>query len=214
MITLIHPSRGRPVQAYRTAVKWIQQAGVPVEHILSADSDDLLSAYMKMFPLGNKGQIIVNPNSCVVEAANKAAAVANGDLIIYLSDDFDCFENWGIKLNEIALRYQGEYLIKVHDGLQVFENAVLTIPIMSRELYQRLGYFFHPKYKSMWVDVDLYETCRRRNVIKYHPEILFQHNHYSNSNGKVKKDETYQRSDANWNQGKEILRMRRRENFR
>lgn len=214
MISLIHPSRGRALQAYRTAVKWIQQSGVPVEHILSLDRDDLISTYMKMFPVGNKGRVIINPNTCVVEATNKAAEVAHGDLIVYLSDDFDCFENWGVKLNEIASKYQGEYLIKVHDGLQTFENSVLTIPIMSKALYQRLGYFFHPSYKSMWVDVDLFEVCRRMDVIKYHKEILFQHNHYSNSNGKVKKDETYQRSDANWNQGKETLRMRRRANFK
>lgn len=219
MISLIHPSRGRPLKARITADKWIYEAGVPVEHIFSLDlSDPHHKAYSQ--PKAFSGQMLINDNDCVVQAVNHAAKVATGDVLIYLSDDFDCFPNWGKVITEICSRYQGEFMVKVDDGLQKFDNAVLTIPIMSRGLYQRLGYFFHPSYKSMWVDVDLYMTCDRLrpldfnngSVIKLHPEICFQHNHYSN--GKTKKDETYARSDANWEQGKQALAKRRDERYR
>jgi len=213
-ISLLHPSRGRPVKALATAKKWISQAGVELEHVFSLDeSDPTHNSYQQI------DKLLVNPNDCVVQATNHAAAASTGDVLIYLSDDFDCFPNWGRVITEICSRYTGEYMVKVDDGLQQFENTVLTIPIMSRKLYERLGYFFHPDYKSMWVDVDLYYTCARMRprdsegqILKFHKEIRFQHNHYSN--GKTKKDETYTRSDGFWNQGKEVLARRRAEHFR
>jgi glycosyltransferase involved in cell wall biosynthesis len=185
---------------------WISKAGVQVEHIFSLDENDRLS---KRYTRIDK--LVISPNDCVVQAVNEGAKLVTGDVIIYLSDDFDCFPDWGVKITEICNRYKGEYMIKVDDGLQKFNNEVLTVPIMSRALYESLGYFFHPAYKSMWVDVDLYYTCARKGVIKFHKEILFQHNHYSN--GKTKKDDTYTRSDGFWNQGKEVLAQRRRQQF-
>lgn len=207
VISLIHPSRGRPAKAAATASQWIAQAGVQVEHIFSLDFSD---RHHRSYQAIDK--LIINDNTCVVEATNHAAKASTGDLILYLSDDFDCFPDWGKKIEEVAAKYQGEYMIKVDDGLQKFHNDVLTIPIMSRPLYQRLGYFFHPSYKSMWVDVDLYNTCNRIDVIKFHPEITFVHNHYSA--GRAKKDETNDRSDSFWNQGKETLAIRRKQHFR
>lgn len=207
VISLLHPSRGRPVKAYETARKWIEQAGCDVEHIFSLDNSDhergRYSPHDKM---------TINDNNCVVQATNIAAQVSKGDLLLYLSDDFDAFNGWGKKIIEIASKYEGMYMIKVDDGLQRFDNAVLTVPIMSRPLYERLGYFFHPHYKSMWVDVDLFHTCDILGVIKYHPEVKFMHNHYSN--GKAKKDATYERSDGFWNQGKDVLRVRKMEGFK
>ena len=195
------------MKAVMTAEKWITEAGVPVEHIFSLDESD---RYHKAYKTIDK--LLVNPNDCVVQATNHAAKASTGDVLIYLSDDFDAFHNWGRTITEICSRYSGEYMVKVDDGLQKFDNGVLTIPIMSRALYERLGYFFHPDYKSMWVDVDLFEVCRRMGVIKNHQEVRFQHNHYSN--GKTKKDETYTRSDGFWNQGKEVLARRRAERFK
>lgn len=213
MISLIHPSRGRPLKAYHIAEHWIRQAGVPVEYVLSVDEDDpQTQAYSIENLPAVSNRMTRNSNSCVVEATNHGAALSSGDLLLYLSDDFDCFPGWGKTIEQIASRYQGEFMLKCNDGVQRFEAQVLTIPIMSRALYQRLGYFFHPEYKSMWVDVDLFYTCDRLGAIKNHPEVLFQHNHYSV--GKSKKDATNVRSDAFWDQGKEVLARRKMGGFR
>ena len=206
LISLIHPSYGRPEKALATAQNWIRNAGVPVEHIFSLDSGDPMVNYYV-----NADSTIINNNDCVVQAVNQAAFKAKGDILIYLSDDFDCFEGWAVEIIRIASQYTGEYMIKVSDGLQEFSNQVLTIPIMSRQLYQRLGYFFYPEYKSMWVDVDLYYVCHRMGVIMPHKEILFQHNHYCN--GRSKRDDTYNRSDAHFNSGKIIYQRRMRQGF-
>lgn len=207
VISLIHPSRGRPDKAHITAKKWLLAAGgCAVEHIFSLDRSD---PFVEQYAAHDK--LIINDNDCVVQATNHAAAAATGDLLIYLSDDFECPINWGETVKSIASRYSGEYMIRAHDGLQKFEAEVLTIPMMSKALYHKLGYFFYPEYKSMWVDVDLYHVCNRMGVIKWHRELLFQHNHYCN--GKSKRDDTYNRSEAHWDQGKEVYARRQRRGF-
>jgi len=208
LISLIHPSRGRPEKAYITASKWIRESGgVAIEHIFSLDQSDPTREEYKAID-----KMIVNNNDCVVQATNHGAAASTGDLLVYLSDDFDCFPDWGEQLKHLAeYVHKGEYMIKVNDGLQDFRAEVLTVPIMSRPLYNKLGYFFYPEYKSMWVDVDLYHVCNRMGVIKPHRELLFQHNHYCN--GRSVKDDTYKRSDCFWNQGKEVYNRRLRRGF-
>ena len=206
-ISLLHPSRSRPEKAKATARKWIEQAGVEVEHIFSVDNSD---------PKGDQYfeegfTTLRYPNESVVEATNRAAKVSTGDLLLYLSDDFDCFENWGVKVVEQFKNENRPLLIKCDDGLQKFNVPVLTIPIMNRELYERLGYMWNPEYKSMFVDEDLYWTAFRLAALKMCPQIKFQHNHPAN--GKAPNDETYIRSAANWDQGKAVFARRKAEGF-
>lgn len=207
MISLLHPSRGRPEKAFVTANNWLREAGgCAVEHIFSLDNNDLKAGEYKALD-----RVIQNDNDCVVQAVNHAAKEAKGDVLLYLSDDFDCFPLWGEVLTKVVKQYEGEFMIKVNDGLQDFRAEVLTIPIMSKALYEKLCYFFYPDYKSMWVDVDLFMVCKRLGVIKYHPEITFQHNHYCN--GKSPRDETYNRSDRHFETGRQLNQVRQRRGY-
>jgi glycosyltransferase involved in cell wall biosynthesis len=208
MISLIHPSRGRAKKAYEAYLKWVGSATCPVEYILSLDSTEP----DKMGYISNNINFIVNDNNSVVEAANRAAEKSMGDILIYMSDDFDVPENW---CEAVLKEFEGvtePMLLKVHDNLQNFSARVLTIPIMNRALYEKLGYFFHPEYKSMWVDCDLFETCTKIGAIKNAPHLIFSHEHHSI--GKADNDETYKRSEANWHQGLAIFNRRRREGFK
>jgi glycosyltransferase involved in cell wall biosynthesis len=212
MISLLHPSRGRPQKAYDTLSKWLgdYMRGHDFEHILSLDaSDPTLTQYQELFRWGY--QVIVNNNNSVVEATNAAAKVANGDIFIYLSDDFSCPDGWIKLVEDEFAKYQGPTLIKVDDCLQKFEVPVLTIPIMNRALHKKLGYFWYPEYKSMFVDEDLYWTARKLGALKMAPHLKFPHEHHSL--GKAQNDDTYRRSEANWNQGKAVLARRKAQVF-
>lgn len=219
-VTLIHPSRGRPEKALATATKWIRSAGVDVEHILSLDESEPTNGHgsvpgaSKYITLFNghlpEYRVTVNPNSAVVEAANHAAKISTGDILIYLSDDFDCPDNWGPPLlNEF--REDRPLLVKVDDCLQGFHVPVLTIPIMNRQLYNKLGYFWYPGYKSMFVDEDLYWTAKKHNALKLAPHLKYPHNHVST--GKAPDDETYRRTAAHWDQGKALFAQRKAAGF-
>jgi hypothetical protein len=155
-------------------------------------------------------KFLIGDNNSVVQATNRAAQASDGEVLLYLSDDFKCFEGWGLKVLE-QIELDKPQLIKVHDCLQAFHVDVLTIPIMNRKLYEALGYFWHPEYKSMWVDCDLHHVVKNMGALKLCPELEFEHQHYSV--GKAIKDETYQRSDANWNEGQQLYLERKRLNF-
>jgi len=206
MISLIHPSRGRAAKAYETSKKWIELAGVEVEHILSIDMNDP----QKFEYLNYKWQhVICNDNHSVVEATNRAAKVSKGDILVYLSDDFECPELWGeLVLKEFEDR---PMLIKVDDCLQPLGTMVLTIPIMNRKLYERLGYFWHPDYKSMFCDEHLFWVTRKIGALKMAEHLKFPHKHPAN--GGAPDDETYRASSKNWEQGKKLFAIHRAQGF-
>lgn len=225
-ISLLHPSRGRPQQAYETAKKWIEKAGQKIEYILSLDESDIYQkAYFEKYGfvgsdwpdrLGIHKTVtgfncVLQKNTSVVEATNQAAKQSTGDILLYLSDDFDCPDNWANLIIEKVKDFGDTWLLKVDDCLQPFNVPVLTIPIMSRGLYNKLGYFWYSEYKSMFVDCDLYEVTKRMGVLKLAPELKFPHNHVSI--GKAQDDETYRRSAANWAQGEELFKKRKAINF-
>lgn len=203
-ITLIHPSRGRPQKALDTLNYWLSHSGQAFEYILSIDESDPEKETYKTF--FKDCQIVCSNNSSVVEATNMAARQAKGDILIYLSDDFKCPDNWGpLVVKEFEDR---PLLVKVDDCLQQFDVAVLTIPIMNRMLYEWLGYFWHPGYKSMFCDEDLYWTTKKLGALKMAPHLKFPHEHHKDGD-----DETYRRSAKNWDQGKEFFRQRRGAGF-
>lgn len=205
MITLLHPSRGRPEKSFSNSNDWINRAGCAVELIVSIDlSDPLREAYTSLY---ENDLVVLGENDSVVQATNRAATWAKGDILLYLSDDFKCFDNWGVAVQKEFEGVSRPLLLKVDDCLQKFQVPVLTIPIMNRHLYERLGYFWHPEYKSMWVDCDLYETVRKLGAMKFCEYLKFPHEHPAN--GKAPNDETYTRSASNWNQGEEVFKRRR-----
>lgn len=221
MITLLHPSRGRAAKSAANTQDWITKAGIPpqdLEVIVSLDEDDpqkdeYWKQYVPVHALFDKVsfKLIVNHNQSVVDATNHAARVSKGDIMIYLSDDFKCPENWAVLVQK---EFEGEdrpLLIKVNDGLQPFDVAVLTIPIMNRALFEKMKYFWFPGYKSMFVDEDLYWTVHKLWAMKMCPQLLFQHEHPAN--GKAPNDETYIRSSRNWDQGKKLFAERRGAGF-
>jgi hypothetical protein len=214
-ISLIHPSRGRAVKAKATLDYWMQRASGEheIEHIISIDADDdpiQLQTYKELFFTGST--VLINDNTCMVDAANHAAKKARGHIMVYFSEDFLCPQNWDYLIADLLeLHIPNPRLLKVDDCLQKFDVPVLTIPIMNRWLYNKLGYFWHPGYKSMFVDEDLYWTCKNNGWLLNYEALKFPHEHCSI--GKAERDETYIRSERNWDQGKALYAERKAANF-
>lgn len=222
MISLLHPSRGRPQKSFENSREWIEKAGCEVELIVSLDDNDSTTDLYREHYYKNVGgsrlygyksleRLLIHNNHSVVQATNIAAKESTGDILLYLSDDFKCFDGWGLAVQKEFEGVSEPLLIKVDDCLQKFQVPVLTIPIMNRALYERLGYFWHPEYKSMFVDEDLYWTATKLNAMKMCPHLKFEHAHVCV--GKAPDDETYRRSSANWEQGKAVFARRKSEGF-
>lgn len=215
-ISLLHPSRSRPKQAADAFKRWLTKASGQhkIEHILSIDYDD---PHLE----GYKGQdynhewtlILAGNNTNAVQATNKAAAASHGDILIMLSDDFECQQNWDklivdAYVHNLSSTSPDGYVLKTFDGLQKW---IVTLAIMDRAYYEMQGYFYYPEYKHMFCDTEMTHKAELEGRLIVRNDLIFPHNHYSQ--GKTKKDETNRRADDTWNQGEALYLRRVRENF-
>lgn len=221
MISIIHPSRGRALKAAATCEKWLDNYNGynGAEYIFSLDNDDGdLKNYKlyflkieKQFP-SIKFRYILADNKNVVDAMNKGAKIATGDLLVCISDDFDCFVNWNDALLKEA-DLKKEMALLVNDGINYGGKTRMALPILTKKLYDRLGYIYYPQYTGLFADDDLKEVCQKLGVLKTVQHLLFQHNHYVN--GKAMMDDTYKRHNTqmSFNLGQQILAKRRAAEF-
>ena len=93
MISLIHPSRGRPRKSFETINKWHRYHNLPYELIVSIDVDDPQRLeYAKLFWDYQGAIILQGKNLSAVDAINNGARAATGDILIVVSDDTECPE--------------------------------------------------------------------------------------------------------------------------
>lgn len=192
MISLIHPSRGRSQRAFEAARNWVNSAGVEVEYILSLDIDDPVR-YLNPF-----GKTLINNNRSAVDAINNAAKISTGEIIVVMSDDFDCPMDWGVSIIQEA-NGRKDWIMKTQDGTQ---GWIITLPIMHRDYYNRFGYVYYPEYRHMFCDTELTAVADLTGR-KISSSLLFKHKHYSVTGGE--RDEVSIRADSTWSQGERLF---------
>lgn len=207
-ISILHPSWGRPKLAAQCLTEWMRKARriENIQYILClSEKDPMINEYLSIFNYVSCKIEIIAENG-LVKQVNHAATKATGDLLIAVSDDFGCPDDWDIiLLNE--LYGKEDYIVKTKDGLQ---PTIITLPIMDRAYYNRLGYIYHPSYHHMFADQELAEQGALLNrVITI--DQLFPHDHYTT--GKNKKDETNIKNDSFFESDKLVFEKRKAINF-
>lgn len=194
-ITLLHPSRSRPEIAKETYLNWLNKSSGKheLEHIFSLDFSDPLNEGYTRFD-----KLTIDHNDCLVEAVNEGAKIATGDIILVLSDDFDCPQNWD-ELIINAFGGQKCKLLKVFDGVQKW---IITLPIMDMDYYKMQGYVYFPLYKHMFADTHMSHKGDLEGNIIWRNDLLFEHKHYST--GKSKKDAVNIKADSTWEIGEAV----------
>lgn len=200
-ISLIHASYGRPTLAMTTAWSWTDKTSGKhqIEYLLSIDQDDKSdypdSINWKQDYIESK--VIRNLTSTSVAAINRAASMSTGDIIVVMSDDFDCRQDWDDLIVQ-ATAGKTDWILKTQDGTQPW---IITLPIMDRTYYNRFGYVYRPFFLHMFCDCEL---THQADILgrKITSNIEFKHNHYSV--GGIKKDTTSIKADNTWEQGKKL----------
>ena len=209
--SLIHPSRGR-VDAAQRAIARVGRlrASRPdrIEYLLSVDASDDSAAYRAVAEREGV-HIVVGPNRSPVEAVERAARVTAGRILIVVSDDFGCPPGWDELLLAVSDGHTG-FGVLVHDGM---DARIMTLPIIDRAMYERLGHLYCPRYQSMFVDDDLTEAVRRFGHLVDARHLLFPHRHVTV--GLAPDDETYRRQHRVevWWQGWRMFQRRKATNF-
>lgn len=205
MISLIHPSRGRPEKSIQTVKKWREAAGDYIQVVVSVDTDDPKLEDYNYYYQAN-GAYTVNKNRSAVDAINKGAQLAIGDILIVVSDDTECPPNWDSFLLK-WLRGKKDFIVKTQDGIQPW---IITMPIMDRAYYNRFGYIYHPNYQHMFCDTEM-SCVADITGRKITSNLLFKHNHYSVT--KEAPDAINKKADATWDQGEKLFLERYKRNF-
>jgi hypothetical protein len=190
-ISLLHPSLGRPEQAWQTFQTWISTSrdSFDIEYILSLNSTDgTRDRYRTLFETFSHATILSSNSTNMVAASNVAAEHSTGDILVLMSDDMFPPWMWDVSL-KAEMESKEATVLQVHDGIR---NDIMTLPIMNRAAYLKLGYIYHPKYLSMYADNDLAETAKAHGMYKV-SELQFEHKHYSV--GKAPVDETYRKEN-------------------
>lgn len=200
--SLVHASRGRPVLCPQTAKEWISKASKvnPLEYILSLDDDDAPNyarVIEELRPLVDL-KIKVAPNSCMVQAVNAATPLATGDIIIFVPDDMGCPERWDAslldRLASSKFKIGDEFCFFVRDGIHADPYELQTHPYVSKALYKRLGYLYHPAYISVYADNDFTAVTKGLGCIVDATDLLFEHRHPMA--GKAPWDATYSHENS------------------
>lgn len=212
-ITVIHPSRSRPELAKKTYDMWMGNAAntESIEYILSLDVDDPeLDKYGELFSSVENELTTcwIGLHQSAIDAINAACKkCSTGNIMIVVSDDFDCPPNWDVELLK-QLEGQKDFAAKAQDGIQPW---MMTMPIMDRTYYERYGYIYNPEYKHMYCDVEL--SCVAQMTGKYiYLDMRFRHRHYSRPGG-IKADEVTKKNDSTYEQGEAVFIERAKRYF-
>lgn len=204
--------------AFNTIDKWLSSASntIPLEYIISVDNSEpdyywyeTNFCSLKLKYPDKYIQLIKNGNENAIQAINNGAILTTHNLIVVVSDDFDCFPNWDIFLIN-ALKDKKDFIVKTSDGIQ---DYIITLPIMDREYYNRFNYIYNPEYQHMFCDTEMTDVGHLLGkVIDLKSDInVFKHNHYST--GGMQKDAINEKNDATWIQGENLYYSRKANQF-
>lgn len=184
-ISIIHPSYGRPDLAMKTAKKWLVNS-VGIEYILClCTRDPLVRDYKPLQGI----KVIYEERANMVVQMNKAAKEATGDLIVAVSDDFDCPEHWDLLLIE-GTKGRKDFVVRIDDGIRnpgIDSKNIIPLPIMDRVFYERVGCIYNPAYNHFYGDQEL---CSIGNILGKKIELPIFFNHVHHAAGKATKDAT------------------------
>lgn len=138
----------------------------------------------------------------VVKIWNELAKEAKGNILAMIADDcFNQTPNWKEIVKENFPDFETTPMaVYGDDGGQ--GEKLATFFFMSRELYAKLGYFFHPSFKSWYCDTFLMKLTSALGLLKFLPDFKYEHRHPSN--GKAANDALYRISRQNRKQGEAL----------
>jgi hypothetical protein len=187
MISIITPSRGRPIQLKRMAESaWCNVSDFSnVEIVVRVDSDDpLLEEYKKIPDIK-----YVEGTRDIIHSArwDECLPISYGDIIFSANDDITFNTNhWDFFLEDWFSRSEDKIWLCHGDDMGYGGDKVATMPVVHRRWIDCLGYFFPPyfdgDYPDAWVS-DIADRIGRRKFLPYMTE------HFHFLLGKAEKDQ-------------------------
>jgi hypothetical protein len=159
MISILTPSRSRPVLAHRMVTSAVKTAGCNIEIMLYLNHDDpLLAEYKKLF---DPSQYIIGPNQSTSYSWNLMAEKASNDILFLVGDDCK-FEtkNW-VQLILDAFEKYPDKIACVYPRAPSVSKYKSPHFCLHKNWINALGYFLPPQFYHWYVDTWIMEVAQR-----------------------------------------------------
>lgn len=218
--SIIHSS-ARPNEWRKVYDAWLASAAHPeqVEYVLCVDRRWGFNGESEITnQLRPQDRVIWNTGRrCYVDGVNLAAAASSGDVLIVNADDQYPCDKWDSYLSQnidMNGKRDGDFVIEVSTNTPTeHERAMMVMPILSRERYERFGWVFYPGYESMYADNDFAQMAKRDKCIIDARHLVFPHKHWLNGQREKDEQDRAQNRQEAYDEGAKLFAARKRVNF-
>ena len=190
-ILLKCPTRSRLQRVLQTFQAYIRLANQPqlLGIAVSCDVDDasmtrnlVQDEIRQLMRRVGWGQIYYSENRSKIQACNADMSRVDypWDVVVLVSDDMvpqvKGYDD--VIRNHMLSRFPDTNgLLWFNDGCQ--GEKLNTLCVYGRQFYERLGYIYHPDYKSFYCDTELTDLCRTeyKDICLYVPYCIIRHEH-------------------------------------
>lgn len=164
MISILCPSRGRPLLAKRMIESALKTAGQPIEILLYINEDDpLLNDYKKNI---NNDYILIGPDRSPGYSWNRLAEIAKYDIFFLIGDDVEfSTDNWVKKVTDAFDQYSDK-IVCVYPTVPGIKKKLNPHFCLHRNWVDALGYFVPPHFWHWYVDTWIQKIAK--NIGRYH----------------------------------------------
>lgn len=175
-LIVIVPTRSRPGQCERL-IKSFDETTDNADLVFILDEDDK-DTYKDVDWKGH-ATATLDPRGSLVDKLNQTAKnVADQyDQIAWFADD-NVFvtEHWDTKLLEVLKEMGGSGWVYPND---LRRADVPETWLVSTDVVKELGWFANPVLKHYYIDNSIAEVAKRASLIRWVPDVVVQHKHYS-----------------------------------
>ena len=187
LISVLCPSRGRPLLAQTMLESAKLTAKKDAEYLFYVDDDDsCLKDYAKL-----DAKVIVGPNVPTPVAYNILADNTQGDMLLIMGDDC-VFQtpDWDVRMKQAVKpewRRDNAYIVSAHDGRELNSHGHFAL---GRGWRDALGYLLPPIFRHWCTNMFTIDIAERINRLSYLQDVVLQHNKIHEQDVK---DETHDR---------------------
>ena len=191
-LLVIVPTRGRKANCERLLASFRDTAGDDTGILFILDPDD--EATYDGMDWGDALHAVLAPRGTLAEKLNQAAAsvAASHDALMWCGDDHVFrTEGWDALMLGLLEDMGGDGWVYPQT---VRRNDVPEIWLASASLTAELGWFFPPAVSQYYGDNTIAELGKRSGLIRYCPQAVIEHLHYSVHSG-TEHDQTYREAE-------------------
>lgn len=179
------PTRERPERFFKCLDLYYENLSynIPYYFLITCDEDDSTmnrSEVIKRLEEYPNLQVIFGKSNSKIDACNRDMELAPYfDILILISDDMvPVIYKWDERIVQDMISYFPKFdgILKYNDR----PDAVVmlnTLPIMGINYYKKLGYIYHPLYKSFFCDLEMTLVSKILRKEAIFNSMIIRHDH-------------------------------------